>query len=77
MIAIPPKQKKYQNIIMPFAKYESDTRTIASMIAFYKSVSPDKVLRDASIRNVDEFNQKANLLTKNKEFYQCMNDYKA
>ena len=61
---------------MPLAKYESDARTIASIISFYKSVSPDKALRDASIRNVDVFNQKANLLTKNKEYFQCMKDYK-
>jgi Zn-dependent oligopeptidase len=76
ILAIPAKDKTFENTMMRLARYESDARAIGGIVGFYKSVSPHKSIRDASQKSMDKLDEKSSKLTNNEEFFQCIRDFK-
>lgn len=70
------EQRTFYNTFTALAKFESDQATVANIIDFYASVSPDKELRDKSTELSRKYQDHMNDLNRREDFYQALIDYR-
>lgn len=70
------KHRTDYNTITSLAKFESDQGTVAAIIDFYSSVSPDKTLREKSTELSRKYQDHMSELYRREDFYKALVDYR-